>query len=416
MKVTGERFIPGKMFKHSEIEHMHRYTILKRILQDKVVLDAACGTGYGSNIIASVAKKVYGLDISQDAINYANTNYGMRQNLEYIQGDITKLPFDDGMMDVVVSYETIEHVDGDMQRKFLREIKRVLKPDGILIMSTPNKEIYTVQSGNQATEWHVKEFYEEEYDEFLKEEFSNIRYYQQYISKASYLLDGREDEALISNCDLEKKGKFIIAIASNNNCFEKINLNSIYYYPDEYAMMDEICQIYYMNSEEGFSEKCSEIIEIASTNGLVKFEYEFEEKQPIVKMRIDPLQNSCRIKEFKIEVTDINNEKIRPVQIVNNADKELESVHVFYHRDPQYVLSFEKEVIVKKVKIEFVLDEYNLDTYFLHEEIKALNEKLIEEKQKLIEEKQKLIEEKEEFFNKPLISKVLSVIFNKISE
>lgn len=192
MKVTGERFIPGRMFKHAEVEHMHRYSILPDLLENKIVLDAACGTGYGSSIIASHAAKVYGIDISQEAIDYAREHYGKCDNLEYMTGSVANLPFSDNMFDAVISFETVEHVDANTQIQFLKEIRRVLKPDGILIMSTPNKEIYTVQAGNQTTEWHVKEFYEKEFELFLKKEFSSIKYFQQYISQASYLLDGKK--------------------------------------------------------------------------------------------------------------------------------------------------------------------------------------------------------------------------------
>ena len=82
MKVTGERFVPGKMFKHSEIEHMHRYTAVAPLLKGKVVLDAACGTGYGSNMLAREAERVCGIDISQEAIAYANENFGATENVE----------------------------------------------------------------------------------------------------------------------------------------------------------------------------------------------------------------------------------------------------------------------------------------------------------------------------------------------
>ena len=225
MKVTGERFVPGKMFKHSEIEHMHRYKCLLQVLSNKIVLDAACGTGYGSDIIASVAKEVYGVDISQEAINYANSHFTANSNLKYIRGDITKLPFEKGKFDVVVSFETIEHVDGKMQAKFLKEIKRVLKPEGVLIISTPNKEIYAEQEGNITTEWHVKEFLEGEFKAFLNTEFENVHYFQQYMGNASFLLDNVGMNATLIKYDKTKKGKFIIAVAGNGsvNNFQKIN-------------------------------------------------------------------------------------------------------------------------------------------------------------------------------------------------
>lgn len=374
MKVTGERFVPGKMFKHSEIEHMHRYIGIKEILKGKTVLDAACGTGYGSDIIASTAKKVYGVDISQEAVDFANEHFGSRENLKYLQGDVTKLPFEAGEMDVVVSFETIEHINATMQKEFLAEIKRVLKPDGILIMSTPNKEIYTIQAGNQATEWHVKEFFEEEYDEFLRSQFTHVKYFQQYISRASFLVDGNADNAFLANYDSKKKGKFILAVASNQEIDDKVNINSIYYYPDEYAALDELCQIFYGDEANGFDESQAEIVEISSRTGKIEFNLELE-GQLIKRLRVDPMNNSCAIEDLQIEITVSSGDKIHPVCTANNADKVVDNIHFFYHRDPQYIFELEKGIEAEYLNVSFTVKDYNIDAYtFLNESIGSLQQ------------------------------------------
>lgn len=367
MKVTGERFVPGRMFKHSEVEHMHRYSAVQNILRGKVVLDAACGTGYGSNMIARVAKMVYGVDISQEAIEYAASTFCECANVKYIQADIMKLPFDNGLFDAVVSFETIEHVNEDIQNKFLEEIRRVLKPDGFLIMSTPNKEIYTVLAGNAPTEWHVKEFFENEFDTFLRSKFSNVRYYQQYISKASYLLENDvQDRVELKNIDQEKKGKFIVAIASNCSLLpcDVNGLNSIYYYPDSYAELDEICQVYYcFAGEEEFCEKSSDLAEVSTIAKEIKVEFEYEENKKIQKIRIDPLNNSGVIKNFKVEITTAENEFLLPLNIINNSDNVVDGVYYFYHRDPQYIIEFEEPSQIRKLTISYYIEQYNIDAY-----------------------------------------------------
>lgn len=402
MKVTGERFVPGKMFKHSEIEHMHRYSVLKTVLKDKIVLDAACGTGYGSNIIASVAKEVYGIDISQEAIEYANSTFTECRNLKYIKADISKLPFENETFDIVVSFETIEHVDADIQNKFLREIKRVLKPDGMLIMSTPNKEIYTVQTGNQPTEWHVKEFFEDEFDQFLKNEFKNIRYYQQYISKASYLLNSNTDTARLINDDKEKRGKFIVAVANNgdNSNTNLIQLNSIYYYPDEYAEMDEICQVFYSAAgESDFTEVKSEIVEISSKQKEICIEIEFEDSEAIKKIRVDPLNNSCCIENINVEIWSVNQGRISPKTFINNADEIINNSYYFYHRDPQYIMEFMDSLHIEKLIISFSLKQYNLDSYsYLINKVKGISDMLKKEKAQISTERS-MIEEQNIFYN-----------------
>lgn len=400
MKATGERFIPGKMFKHSEIEHMHRYSTLMNVLHDKIVLDAACGTGYGSNMIASVAANVYGIDISQEAIDYAISNFGSRKNLSYVKGDITALPFPDNTFDVVVSFETIEHINEKMQCMFLSEIKRVLNPNGILIMSTPNKEIYTVQAGNAATEWHVKEFYENEFDSFLRSQFTYINYFQQYISKASYLLDGNNQNVSLTNIDENKKGKFIVAVAGKTNNTQNINLNSIYYYPDDYSVLNEACQIYYSKNSLEFNEEKSDIIEVAGKKGNIDLEIDCYEDGPVKSLRIDPLQTSCSINRIKLKILTSNNITKEFIPKITNADKIINNEYFFYHRDPQFIFEFEEEILLYKILLSYTVTEYNLDSYpFLLEllnkerEINTQRSTLFEEERQISLSERKAIAE-----------------------
>ena len=119
-------------------EHVNRYIFASNFVNNKIVLDAACGTGYGSNYLSNYATTVYGIDIDNDTIETNKRIYN-KNNLIFSCGSIYHLPYEDNMFDVIISFETIEHVDdGD---KVLSEFKRVLKSDGILIISTPNKQI-----------------------------------------------------------------------------------------------------------------------------------------------------------------------------------------------------------------------------------------------------------------------------------
>ena len=166
MKFTGERFIPqNNEDAEIYIEHYHRYLAAKPLVKDKVVLDAACGAGYGSFILSSEAKMVIGVDISEEAILHAKEQY-KRDNLTYLMNSIEEIEVEDHSIDVVISFETIEHVEEELQHKFLKEIKRVLKKDGILIMSTPDREVYS-QLVHYSNEYHVKEFAKIEYKQFL---------------------------------------------------------------------------------------------------------------------------------------------------------------------------------------------------------------------------------------------------------
>ena len=215
---TGERFIPGIEDDKLAIEHYQRYLSVRCLLQDKVVLDAACGEGYGSNIIASVAKNVTGLDIDTDTIERAKMTYSEQHNLHFVQGSIESIPLESESVDAVVSFETIEHVPEQIQYSFLNEIARVLKKDGILVMSTPNKEIYS-DLYNYKNEFHVKEFYHDEFLDFLGEKFKYIKLFNQAFQVVSVLsaCEGQIGEVsyYTDNNNYIQNGKYYIAVASN---------------------------------------------------------------------------------------------------------------------------------------------------------------------------------------------------------
>ena len=384
------------MFKHSEIEHMHRYTAVAPLLSEKVVLDAACGTGYGSNMLAKTAKKVCGIDISNEAIAYAKENFGSTQNVEYQIGNITQIPYPDNTFDVVVSFETIEHINEELQHLFIKEIRRVLKKNGILIMSTPNKEIYTIQQGNRATEWHVKEFMEEEYHDFIQSEFRYVKYFQQYISSASYLTDEAENKVILYNQEKDKKGKFIVAIASDKEIPEDIKLNSVYYYPDEYANLTDICQVYYASTGVEFSEDKCELIEVCGKKGEVEFTLEMEDDGLIGKVRIDPCTKTCAIKNMQMEIIGQDDNKILTINTVNNANATMDGIDWFYHRDPQYILTLEKDTYIKKINVKFQITNYDMDSYFyFHDKIVAANL----ERKKMEQEQQEMQNNMQEMQN-----------------
>jgi 2-polyprenyl-3-methyl-5-hydroxy-6-metoxy-1,4-benzoquinol methylase len=174
MEFTGERFVPG-VTGEMELEHIHRYLFALNACKDKRVLDIASGEGFGSFILAQCAKKVTGVDVDEAAVKNANDIYSS-SNLEFLRGSCQKIPLGDSSVDVVISFETLEHiVEHD---DFLKEIKRVLCPDGILIMSTPDTDIY---SNGQPTEnpYHLKELTLTEYESLIKTYFKNTHMFGQ---------------------------------------------------------------------------------------------------------------------------------------------------------------------------------------------------------------------------------------------
>lgn len=151
MRFTGERMIPDEN-RHDAIyvEHLNRYFFASHFVKDRAVLDIASGSGYGSDILKKAgAQRVYGVDISEEAIEFSKALYN---DVEFRWGSVEDIPLQDGEVDVVVSFETLEHVDGRLQRVFMTEVKRVLKEDGAFIVSTPNALVYP--EGNR---FHAKE-------------------------------------------------------------------------------------------------------------------------------------------------------------------------------------------------------------------------------------------------------------------
>ena len=175
IEFTGERFVPGT---RGEIwvEHWHRYHFAARWAKGLRVLDVACGEGYGTALLARHAAHVTGVDLSPEAVAHARGAYAALANAEFIAASCAQMPLPDAVFDVVVSFETLEHIP--MQREFMGEIARVLKPGGVLVMSCPNKLEYS-DKRNFANEFHVKELYREELAVLVTERFPEVSWYGQ---------------------------------------------------------------------------------------------------------------------------------------------------------------------------------------------------------------------------------------------
>lgn len=163
---AGNVLMPYRLLR----EHIVRYIFASRFVGDKTVLDIACGSGYGgSYLLSKGARTVIAGDVSKDAINQAIEFY-KKDNLEFILLDATKMPISDNAFEIIVSFETIEHIPD--YEKFLSECQRVLRHDGIFICSTPNVIIPGTEKS--VNPYHVNEFNVQQINEILHKYFSKV--------------------------------------------------------------------------------------------------------------------------------------------------------------------------------------------------------------------------------------------------
>ena len=180
LKATGERVIPD--LQRGELvyaEHLVRYRLAAQLASGRRVLDAGSGEGYGTAMLASAgATSALGVDVDEEPIAHARERYGQM----FERADIASLPFDDESFDLIVCFETIEHLDDDVSA--LRELRRVLADDGLLIISTPNRDEYLVEN-----EFHKREYAPAEFDALLAEHFAERHWLYQQNWLLSAVLD-----------------------------------------------------------------------------------------------------------------------------------------------------------------------------------------------------------------------------------
>ena len=177
---TAERFIPGvNMGSTALSNHLSRYEMALHFVKDKTIVDIASGEGYGTYLLSTMAASTLGVDISEEAVSAAQIKY-KADNLNYSIGSCSAIPVNTQSVDCVVSFETIEHITN--QKALMDEVDRILKPDGLLIISTPETKHFAKNAFHQ-NEFHEKELTLEEFQELLGQYFAHVRLYtQRYIS------------------------------------------------------------------------------------------------------------------------------------------------------------------------------------------------------------------------------------------
>jgi len=224
---TGERFVPWVQDPIIAYEHLHRYAFAKEFVEGKRVIDLASGEGYGSAMLAEIAFSVTGIDIDEVSIRHATQKY-QGPNLKFIHGSILDIPIkDQGLFDVAVCFEALEHLDD--QAQLLKEIKRVLKKEGSLIISTPNKKIYSDDPDYQ-NPFHKKELYFGEFKNQLSDFFQHTTFFGQRVFPSSNIFPLEGSRKLPKSFAIDKQAngfgfvspdkkpaRYFIAVASDQD-------------------------------------------------------------------------------------------------------------------------------------------------------------------------------------------------------
>jgi O-antigen biosynthesis protein len=269
MKFTGERFVPGATGQ-IKLEHMQRYALCRGLVRGKRVLDIATGEGYGAALLASVASRVTGVDRAADAIAHAATKYGA-PGLGFLVGACEAIPLAAHSVDVIVSFETIEHLsDHDAM---MREFRRVLAPDGVVIISSPERHAYTGEKAPNP--FHRRELSLAEFEALLHAHFSTVRLWGQRVAVGcfSYSLEAaqRPSEtfaALTLSGDEVRDAigvlpspEYCLAVCSDR-ALDGIRLDSVSVEPDDdiWAMLSGTIRAYDA-TVRGLSEQIVEVRE-----------------------------------------------------------------------------------------------------------------------------------------------------------
>jgi SAM-dependent methyltransferase len=228
---TGERYLPWSGDMITGYEHVHRYLLAAHYARDRRVLDISCGEGYGTSMLAQVARFVVGVDIDAATIAHARARHG-KENTAFIRADAEHFALAAGSVDVAVSFETIEHFEE--HTSFLNAIKTSLAPNGILLVSTPNIRTYRSES-DQSNPFHKRELGRAEFLRLLGGHFKHIQFYGQRLvtssaitrDKAGFILRNNDSvRVMVTEIDVTKadyplrvdsavEPRYHIAICSN---------------------------------------------------------------------------------------------------------------------------------------------------------------------------------------------------------
>ena len=182
---TGERIIPPKKGELSVVFEHHKYAYEETLpyVKDKIILDVGCGTGYGVNICSEYAKFVVGLDYDLSAIKYCNENFVIENN-SFLNSNALLLSIRDNSIDLAITFQVIEHIADAV--KFINELRRVVKPSGLIIISTPN--VTGPEKGKGKNRFHINEMNYSSLTNLLTKSFDSFEIFGHTYKSQSSLM------------------------------------------------------------------------------------------------------------------------------------------------------------------------------------------------------------------------------------
>jgi len=179
-------------------DHKYRYQwVAGKMDKEDVVLDACCGVGYGSYIMAKAGcRSICGFDISQEAIEYARSYY-LASNIDYLVSDCSMIRFPCNWFTKIVCFEAIEHID--KSEYLLSKFNQWLKEDGILYISSPNETINPYSK--EKYPFHTSHWTPKEFEQMLNEAGFNVKQWYSQRDKVSKRMDNHPfGRTMIAEC------------------------------------------------------------------------------------------------------------------------------------------------------------------------------------------------------------------------
>jgi len=374
LKFTGERLIPKDNENQAfYYEHFLRYNFATQFSKSKIVLDVACGTGYGCQLISKKgeASKVTGIDISSESIKFAKKNY-QENNIDYLVDDAqTLISQKNNSFDLITSFETIEHISNP--EEFIKQTKKLLKKDGILIISTPNTNTYP--KGNK---YHIREQTPKEFYSLLKKYYTYTEnYYQKfYLSN----LISKKEETILNNIDKkievdDTNCEYLICVCSNQkipitnngiinniNKVEQVDLTNGYIsvsnkFSNLYKQNENLTEITNQINQEkkkiqsdlNISNKENEILE--QNLSIIN-----QEKKKI-QSDLNKIQSSKTYKLWQ-KFNKIKKTAILPCKLILFPCKYVK----YFLKATSFFINFEiKKIFIKKTELKYLEDKFNID-------------------------------------------------------